>query len=66
MAYLPQLGDVRGEAKEVKEEKLKLPYGALQTKGAYRKKGFYLHLKERQRLWGDFLKSITNQKEQLW
>lgn len=32
MVCLPQLGDVRGKAKKVKEEKLKLPYGALQTK----------------------------------
>lgn len=44
---LPQLGDVRGKAKKVKEEKLKLLYRAVQTKGTYRKYRFYMHLKER-------------------
>jgi len=48
--HLRQLGDVRVKAKKVKEGKRKLPSGALQTKGTYRKCRFYIHLKERQKM----------------
>lgn len=50
MVYLPWQGDVRRKAKKVKEEKPKLPYGALKTKGTYSKYRFYIHLKERQKI----------------
>ena len=60
MVYLPQLGDVRGKAKKVKEEKLKLPYGHCKPRVLIGNTDFIYIWKTDKRLWGNFLESITN------